>query len=77
MSIPCDKTFLLVPRQVQDHPVKDEYQGQNFDKIAIEGVLVVLSQTHLVFMPRIERPGAYCFTSVRSSVCQHKCNMKT
>ena len=40
MRIPCDKTFLLVPSSRLSVKVKVEYQGHNFQKMAVEGAFM-------------------------------------
>ena len=44
-SIPCDKTFLLVPSRKSS--VKVEYQGHNFQKMTVAGALVF--HKHILF----------------------------
>ena len=40
MSIPCDKTLLLVPSSKSCSKVKVEYQGHNFQNMAVAGAFV-------------------------------------
>ena len=50
MSIPCDKTFMLVPRSRSSVKIKVKYQGHSFrKKIRGGGGGIGVSQTHLVF----------------------------
>ena len=50
MSIPCDKTFLLVPSSRSSVKVKVKYQGQCFPKNGSFAGGISVSQTQFVFI---------------------------
>ena len=49
MSIPFDKTFLLVPSSRSSVKVKVRYQGHNFQKMAVAGAFVFHEHILLFF----------------------------
>ena len=61
MSIPCDKTFLLVPSSRSSVKVKVKYQGHSFrTKMAVAGALAF--HKHILFL--------HVFQSARSDKFQ-------
>ena len=67
MSIPCDKTFLLVPSSRSSVKVKVKYQDHNFQKMAIVGAFVF--HKHILFLLIIPCDKTFLLVpSSRSSV---------
>ena len=49
MSIPCDKTFLLVTSSRSSVKVKDKYQGHSFLKNGCCGCILFVLHKHILF----------------------------